>query len=515
MKRLLFLLLITNIIQVSAQTTYVNNGTNISYTLAAGDSLYIASGTYTGSVNCWVANTKITVAAGAHFRPSSVNGYRSILRVYGTATLPNVGTGDGFQLYNYGNTTFTGNPQINSTATIVNDRDATLSLSGLAINAVTSFTNDGQIIVNGNLNVNGNATIQNNSTISIAGNFNASGGTLNNQGLFLATGSITMSSSAVLNNSCRTVAQNGITFYNNVVYNSGLIWASSTGNASFVNHSTLTSNGNGVIKSGTFTNYGHIRGNGNIYVTGKSTLGGGASVGSNSSIDQLRIYTVNRTSTSKIFDDQWGTVYSNATYSAIAAPDTLTPGGYGCSFEYAPYIILPVEWSEFTVSLTNNTPALQWAILNEEKIVFEVERSTNGKDFEIIAKLGGTSFRDVSAAEAGTLYYRVKAITADGTQKYSSIETVRTANTDVASYQVFPNPFLQKVTVQYKSNSRNAIVVKVFNAFGQIQYQKKTETIKGYNQIEINETSTWKTGIYVIQITGENGDVQSMKVMKQ
>src|SRR6188474_3962460 len=51
--------------------TYVNNGTNTNYTLNAGDSLYIASGTYTGTISGLNSvSAKITVSDMAIFQPA-------------------------------------------------------------------------------------------------------------------------------------------------------------------------------------------------------------------------------------------------------------------------------------------------------------------------------------------------------------------------------------------------------------------------------------------------------------
>ena len=96
------------------QTTYVDNGTSTTYTLQTGDSLYIKQGTFTGAVNDWNNGGKVTVASGATFKPSGVNGYRSKYIIYGTAILPSLQTEQGFSLQNYGVITVNGGTQMNS-----------------------------------------------------------------------------------------------------------------------------------------------------------------------------------------------------------------------------------------------------------------------------------------------------------------------------------------------------------------------------------------------------------------
>ncbi|MBX3242728.1 MAG: T9SS type A sorting domain-containing protein [Chitinophagaceae bacterium] len=522
MKRIItvFWVVCLNTLFATAQSTYVNNGNSANYTFAAGDSLYIASGTYTGTINCWVANTKITVAAGASFQPAAINGYRSRYIVNGTAILPNLNSGAGFQLYNYGTVTFTGSAAVNSEASIYNYHDASLSFAGnFAINSSSYFQNNGQVNISGSFNVNSSSTIHNTMAISMGGNFSISNGQVTNSGLFFAAGSITFSGNTVFTNTCRTISQQGITFYNPTVYNSGLIWASNaTNNSSFTNHATITNSGNGVIKTVAFTNYGHIRGNGNMYITGASTLGGGASVGINTTTsDQLRIYTVNRVSTARIFDNQWGTVHASAFYAIIAAPDTLTPSNYGCSLEYAPHIILPVQWNSFSVVLSENTPVLNWSLQSDEVTTFEIERSLNGKDFTYLTTVEDqNSFKDFFTPEATTVYYRIKALTPDGAQKYSDVKTVRlTGARTAAAYRMFPNPFLQHFSIAYTAPGKSSVSVIVTATTGHILYHKKHAVVSGNNQLEIREGGSWNKGIYFVQIIDESGKGHSSIITKQ
>ncbi len=522
MKKLCTMLFLLSLVKgTTAQTTYVNNGTATNYSFSAGDSLYIASGTYTGSISSWVANTKITVAPGAEFRPSSINGYRSIYRIYGSATLPNAGAAEGFQLYNYGITTFTGTTQTNSTAIYYNHQDATLTFTGDFSNWSnnTSFQNNGNISVAGNFAFGGNGVIlQNNGNISITGNFSGNSGQINSHGLLHVGGSFTLNSPVSFNNSCRVIVENGITLNNNTVYNSGLLWASSArNNGNFTNNNaTVMNSGNAVLRTRTFTNNGHIRGNGSLYILGSSVQNG--SVGSNVATEELFVYTVNRASTDRIFDNQWGgTVYPNAQFSAINEPDTtiIPMAEGGCSFTYAPFSILPVQWKSFDVSLVNNVPSLSWSILSDEKLVFEVERSTNGKEFTLVSTVEKTSYRDMTAGESATLYYRVKAISPDGTQKYSDIKMVKLTNAPGISLQAFPNPFVQQLNIRYNATEKSAITLSIYHQSGQLQYRKKVMVEKGSNLFEITEAANWKPGIYLVQFITEKGDSRSSTIMKQ
>src|SRR5690606_2048945 len=120
-------------------------------------------------------------------------------------------------------------------------------------------------------------------------------------------------------------------------------------------------------------------GNGFMYLTGKTT--GGGTIGLNGyTADTLKVYTVNRSSASRIFDEQWGTVYSNTIYFPFNAPDTTTAAGYPCYIASAP-IILPLVWNDFSVGLAGQMPLLTWSADSDPGTLFEVQRSANGKEF--------------------------------------------------------------------------------------------------------------------------------------
>jgi hypothetical protein len=85
--------------------TYVDNGTSTTYSLNSGDSLYIASGTYTGIINGFPSGAKITVSGSAIFQPSSMDfpDVHGTIYVYGTFQMTTqLRSNSGFTVNNYG-----------------------------------------------------------------------------------------------------------------------------------------------------------------------------------------------------------------------------------------------------------------------------------------------------------------------------------------------------------------------------------------------------------------------------
>ena len=80
--------------------------------------------------------------------------------------------------------------------------------------------------------------------------------------------------------------------------------------------------------------------------------------------------------------------------------------------------MLPVKFLTFQGNHNNNRTKLQWTVANNEGIDrFEVERSTNGKDFTLAAivfasETAGNEVYDFfeNTTNTGKLFYRIKVV---------------------------------------------------------------------------------------------------------
>lgn len=508
-----------------SQTTYIDNGSSKTYTLQTGDSLYIKQGTFKGKINDWNQGGKVTIAVGATFKPSSVNGYHSKYIVYGSAILPSLQTGDGFELENYGTVTVNGNAQMNGGAqTWTNANNASIYFNGsLAINANAShLINYGEIVIEKDFSSYASVSIINRKNILIGEDFAIGTGQLQNEGYWYAQKSITINSNATIINTCRMVSGRTITINSGTVYNSGLLWASNEQKASAFtnNNGTIISLDRGIVKTVSFTNNGTIKGNGFMYLTGKTTAGGTIGVNSYTS-DTLKVYTVNPSSTGQIFDEQWGNVYSNVIYFPLDAPDTTTASIYPCYIASSP-IILPVVWNDFSVNLANQIPVLNWSAESDPGTLFEVQRSYNGKEFVPLIKMqrqDNAAYqyydRELPANRPAIAYYRVKITEPDGQEKYSDIKAIRFGSKGNNGIAASPNPFSTQVNISYSSPRKEKISITIFNLQGQLQLVKTAMVSSGSNNIVIAEAARFEKGFYIVKITGENGTVGSRKLLKQ
>ncbi|WP_345028408.1 choice-of-anchor Q domain-containing protein [Ravibacter arvi] len=114
---------------------------------------------------------------------------------------------------------------------------------------------------------------------------------------------------------------------------------------------------------------------------------------------------------------------------------------------------LPVRWISFTAGLNDNGHSvLEWKADEANVAGYQVERSSNARDFYVIGTraAGGTgivqySFTDPHAV-VGLVYYRIRETDLDGALGYSRIERVQ--GRAESALKAYPNPARDQVTVR-------------------------------------------------------------------
>lgn len=155
---------------------------------------------------------------------------------------------------------------------------------------------------------------------------------------------------------------------------------------------------------------------------------------------------------------------------------------------------LPVELSYFKAELLNETGVLlSWQTASEENNQgFEVQKSTNGKDFETLDFVEGNgttletqnySFTD-SELENGTAYYRLKQLDFDGQFEYSKIITI---NIQVENRLNFGNIITNSIQFQ-----EPVLYAELYDINGRL--------LNHFSNVQSIETSGLKSGMYFLRI---------------
>lgn len=185
--------------------------------------------------------------------------------------------------------------------------------------------------------------------------------------------------------------------------------------------------------------------------------------------------------------------------------------------------LLPVHLISFQGNMNkNNKVTLNWTVAdNEIANNFEVERSFNGRDFTTVGvvfaseKMGTENYMFYETT-TGTdkVMYRLKMIDKNREVNYSRILIFQLKSTIANNIKIIGNPVNDKLTFSYTSPATQMVDVKVYDVSGRIVLNNKVNSLEGSNVISLPLNSTFKPGMYVIEVN--NGtELQSSKFVKQ
>ena len=231
---------------------------------------------------------------------------------------------------------------------------------------------------------------------------------------------------------------------------------------------------------------------------------------------------ITRTMPLQILDVQsGGTLHPNVIYNAWGVPDPSYVYLFGCSIEILLEIPLAINWNNFTVSLFDNVPVLNWAAEFSSGTTFEIQRSYDGRNFSTIRDMdyeaGKSSYeyKDRSVnTQAPIVYYRIKSNEINGAEKYTNIRSVKFSSKP-GSIHTAPNPFTNNFIINYNAAAKETITIRMFNVSGQQLLTKNVTVNNGDNRINMTEAAQLAKGIYVIQISKGYDMISSSKIIKQ
>lgn len=533
--------------EISFANLITVTGGSTPYNLSNGDTLFIASGTYTGSVSGLTANNRtIIVAGGATFQPvlldGTNNGVVCKMHIYGTFTysLP-LTTNTNFTLDNYAG----GVVNLAAMNTKGKDQVWTNHLGG-------TINFSGDVLVNGGTQEDDNNVFYNYETINattnfvmksgskfynykdfnVSGNYTANGGILENSGNFVVTGAIDLNSGASqLTNHCRMQAGGGISISNGTFINYSYVWAQ--------NSDVVVSSG-GIIQNITvpgsfqppmihgknFTQSGGtISGPARLYFWGTTTKTGGTIGVAGVTTDTIKMNDITRSNPPQIFDaplgGPGGTTNPNVIYNAWGAPDSNRTYLFGCSVEIFLEIPLVIHWNSFDVILLNGIPQLIWSAEFDRSTTFDIQRSYDGSNFSSIktvpSEVGRSDYRtndELLNVNAPIVYYRIKATQISGEEKYTEIRMVRFTKKPGNIFTA-PNPFTNNFIINYTAAEKEMVTIRMFNVNGQQQLAKNVAVNVGNNRIDVTEAANLADGVYIIQVTNGYKIISSSKIIKQ
>ena len=200
---------------------------------------------------------------------------------------------------------------------------------------------------------------------------------------------------------------------------------------------------------------------------------------------------------------------------AIIGGDYVQNGGAEFhNFCYQPnFATLPVTLSDFQITRSEQSILLKWqttAETNSDR--FEVQHSKNAKDWKELGVVKSTGesavkqsydFTDGNPLN-GQNYYRLKMVDRDETYAFSSIRSIGIKNDN--QVYVYPNP----VTDEFSVKTSEFSPVKSMSLLAS---DGRSYTLP-LTQEKISIKS-FQSGIYILQLTNEDGTVTNKKILKK
>lgn len=176
--------------------------------------------------------------------------------------------------------------------------------------------------------------------------------------------------------------------------------------------------------------------------------------------------------------------------------------------------VLPVLFSRFDAKSVNAGVALTWNVEAELNVKsYEIERSNDGRNFTHIGSVlanGQSAYSFTDNKPVATGFYRIKVVDVDGKYMYSTIVSLRGGRTIVA-LRAYPMPVQNTFTIQHSTANSNS-VIQISGADGRLI--QSIIPSAGSQQTKV-DLSTANAGLYLIRFDNGNGEIQTLKVMKQ
>ncbi|MFK7908001.1 MAG: T9SS type A sorting domain-containing protein [Chitinophagales bacterium] len=181
-----------------------------------------------------------------------------------------------------------------------------------------------------------------------------------------------------------------------------------------------------------------------------------------------------------------------------------------------------VEWLSFDGEVQATGNFLQWMTASEtNNEYFAVERSLDGKNFEVIAVVEAagesavpTAYNHLDrSAPAGTSYYRVTQFDFDGQNDATNVISLVRGEGAFGITNVRPVPAADYIQVSFSAISNGSVELSVYDLTGRVMMQTSVDATTGINNQTI-DISAYPVGIYMVSLNN-GSDVATQRLIKE
>ena len=197
---------------------------------------------------------------------------------------------------------------------------------------------------------------------------------------------------------------------------------------------------------------------------------------------------------------------------------------------YTAYGTLPVQLVYFKTKVEEGEVVTEWATASEtNNDYFTLERSTDGRTFEEVARIEGAGnsnqmltyrYTDENPLD-GPSYYRLMQTDYDGKFEIFKLAAVEVeaveqmeANT-LSVLKVGPNPFEYNFFVDFDLSADGPVEVRLMNMKGSVVASEIVEGYRGNNRYDFNDRQGLPTGTYILSLVQNNASSKAVRLIKR
>lgn len=180
----------------------------------------------------------------------------------------------------------------------------------------------------------------------------------------------------------------------------------------------------------------------------------------------------------------------------------------------------PLEFVKTIVIPQHKSATLHWDTEGySEKSIFEIQRSSNGIDFQLAGQIAADSglhhyeWKDEQAIQGRTNYYRVKISSQKDSTVFGSIVSTFIEKV-IDGITVFPNPVSgNHINVNIVDEARGRYTISLNNSFGLKLFIKSFQYNGGKHTEQLPINKSMMKGVYRLQINGPDGYQKVISVL--
>lgn len=178
-------------------------------------------------------------------------------------------------------------------------------------------------------------------------------------------------------------------------------------------------------------------------------------------------------------------------------------------------IILPVNFMGVTARKATKGTEVTWKVADEINVSrYEVQKGTNAGDLKTIGVVfagekSAYSFIDEQPSQ-GVSFYRIRSVDVDGKFKFSTVISFSNGKS-AAILRAYPMPARDQVTLQHGAIEGKAQIT-ISSEDGRIV---KRQVLAVGSMLTPIDLSSLKVGLYLLRLENSNGEVETLKLVKQ